>query len=54
MENFLADLNPVIGSGQKGGRPVLIISDEDYSLLMPLVDNTSNNIFKDRKKNLPK
>ena len=34
---FLADLNPVIGSEQKGVRPVLIISDEDYSLLMPLV-----------------
>ena len=34
---FLADLNPVIGSEQKGIRPVLIISDEDYSLLMPLV-----------------
>ena len=34
---FLADLSPVIGSEQKGIRPVLIISDEDYSLLMPLV-----------------
>ncbi len=34
---FLADLNPVIGSEQKGIRPVLIISDEDYSKLMPVV-----------------
>ena len=34
---FFADLNPVIGSEQKGVRPVLIISDEDYSMLMPVV-----------------
>ena len=34
---FLADLNPVIGSEQKGTRPVLIVSDEDYSTLMPVV-----------------
>ncbi|MCL5771806.1 MAG: type II toxin-antitoxin system PemK/MazF family toxin [Actinobacteria bacterium] len=34
---FSADLNPVIGSEQKGTRPVLIISDDDYSNVMPLV-----------------
>ncbi|MBN2072397.1 MAG: type II toxin-antitoxin system PemK/MazF family toxin [Actinobacteria bacterium] len=34
---FLADLNPVTGSEQKGKRPVLIVSDDDYSSLMPLV-----------------
>ena len=34
---FFADLNPVIGSDKKGVRPVLIISDEDYSMLMPVV-----------------
>ena len=34
---YSADLSPVIGSEQKGKRPVLIISDDDYSLSMPLV-----------------
>jgi mRNA interferase MazF len=34
---FSADLNPVIGAEQKGIRPVLIISDDYYSNLMPLV-----------------
>ncbi len=34
---YSADLNPVIGSEQKGKRPVLIISDDDYSLSMPIV-----------------
>jgi mRNA interferase MazF len=34
---FFADFNPVIGSEQKGARPVLIISDEDYNMLMPVV-----------------
>jgi len=34
---FSTDLNPVIGSEQKGARPVLIISDDDYSIAMPLV-----------------
>ena len=34
---FSADLNPVIGSEQKGPRPVLIISDGDYSVIMPLI-----------------
>jgi mRNA interferase MazF len=34
---FSADLNPVIGSEQKGIRPVLIISDDDYSNVMPLI-----------------
>jgi mRNA interferase MazF len=34
---FLADLNPVIGSEQKGRRPVMIISDEDFNSLMPVV-----------------
>ncbi len=34
---YSADLNPVVGSEQKGKRPVLVISDDDYSLSMPLV-----------------
>ena len=34
---FLADLNPVVGSEQKGKRPVLIVSDEDFNSLMPVV-----------------
>lgn len=34
---FLADLNPVIGSEQKGKRPVLVVSDEDFNCLMPVV-----------------
>ena len=34
---YLADLNPVTGSEQKGTRPVLVISDDDFSLSMPVV-----------------
>lgn len=34
---FTADLNPVKGSEQKGIRPVVVISDDDYSFSMPLV-----------------
>ena len=34
---YKADLNPVTGSEQKGARPVLIISDDAYSTVMPLV-----------------
>jgi mRNA interferase MazF len=34
---YKADLNPIIGSEQKGTRPVLIISDDDYSIVMPMV-----------------
>jgi mRNA interferase MazF len=34
---FTANLNPIIGSEQKGIRPVLIISDDDYSISMPLL-----------------
>ena len=34
---YKAELNPVKGSEQKGTRPVLIISDDDYSNFMPLV-----------------
>jgi len=37
MGIFLADLNPVIGSEQKGKRPVLVISDEDFNQVMPVV-----------------
>ena len=29
---FTAKLNPIIGSEQKGIRPVLVISDDDYSI----------------------
>jgi mRNA interferase MazF len=34
---FTANLTPVIGSEQKGIRPVLVISDDDYSISMPLL-----------------
>ncbi|MBM3707819.1 MAG: type II toxin-antitoxin system PemK/MazF family toxin [Actinobacteria bacterium] len=34
---YNADLSPVTGMEQKGTRPVLIISDDDYSTMMPLV-----------------
>ena len=34
---FTANLNPIIGSEQKGIRPVLVISDDDYSISMPLL-----------------
>ena len=34
---FSADLNPVIGSEQRGKRPVLVISDEDFNIVMPVV-----------------
>jgi mRNA interferase MazF len=37
MGLFLADLNPVIGSEQKGKRPVLVVSDEDFNQVMPVV-----------------
>jgi len=37
MGIFLADLNPVIGSEQKGKRPVLVVSDEDFNQVMPVV-----------------
>ena len=34
---FNANLNPSIGSEQKGTRPVLVISDEDYNSVMSVV-----------------
>ena len=34
---FLADLNPTVGSEQRGRRPVLVVSDEDFNQLMPVV-----------------
>lgn len=34
---FLAQLDPVTGSEQAGTRPVLVVSEEDYNRLMPLV-----------------
>jgi len=33
---FIADLNPVQGSEQKGTRPVIVVSDEDFNRLMPV------------------
>ncbi|MBI3353532.1 MAG: type II toxin-antitoxin system PemK/MazF family toxin [Nitrospirae bacterium] len=36
-EIFIADLNPVIGSEQKGTRPVMVISDEEFNMVMPVV-----------------
>ena len=37
MGFFFADLSPVIGSEQKGKRPVLVVSDEDFNQFMPVV-----------------
>lgn len=34
---FRANLDPVMGSEQRGTRPVLVVSDEDYNQLMPVV-----------------
>jgi mRNA interferase MazF len=34
---YLADLSPVIGSEQQGKRPVLVISDETFNTVMPVV-----------------
>ena len=34
---FLADPNPVLGSEQKGKRPVLVVSDEVFNSVMPVV-----------------
>lgn len=34
---FIADLNPVQGAEQKGTRPVIVVSDEDFNKLMPVV-----------------
>ncbi len=34
---FIADLNPTKGSEQKGERPVLVISDENFNAVMPVV-----------------
>ena len=36
-EIFVADLNPTKGSEQRGSRPVIIISDEEFNRLMPVV-----------------
>ena len=34
---FRANLNPATDSEQRGTRPVLVVSDEDYNKLMPVV-----------------
>ena len=34
---FQANLDPVTGSEQRGTRPVLVVSDEDFNQLMPVV-----------------
>lgn len=34
---FTADLNPVIGSEQRGKRPIVVVSDEDFNIVMPVV-----------------
>jgi mRNA interferase MazF len=31
---FSADLNPVIGSEKRGTRPVIVVSDEDFNVVM--------------------
>jgi mRNA interferase MazF len=34
---FSADLNPVVGSEQRRTRPVIVVSDEDFNMVMPVV-----------------
>ena len=34
---FYADLDPAVGSEQAGRRPVVVVSEEDYNQIMPLV-----------------
>jgi mRNA interferase MazF len=34
---FRADLNPIVGSEQRGTRPVIVVSDEDFNMVMPVV-----------------
>jgi mRNA interferase MazF len=34
---FLADLDPVVGTEQKGNRPVLVVSNESYNRVIPNV-----------------
>ncbi len=34
---FIANLDPAIGSEQAGTRPVLVVSEEDFNRIMPLV-----------------
>lgn len=34
---FMADLNPVVGSEQRGKRPIMVVSDEDFNKVMPVV-----------------
>ena len=34
---FIANLDPTLGSEQAGTRPVLVVSEEDYNRIMPLV-----------------
>ncbi|HOE17415.1 MAG TPA: type II toxin-antitoxin system PemK/MazF family toxin [Syntrophorhabdaceae bacterium] len=34
---FMANLNPVTGSEQRGTRPVIVVSDEIFNSVMPVV-----------------
>ena len=34
---FMANLNPVTGSEQRGTRPVIVVSDESFNGVMPVV-----------------
>ncbi len=34
---WIADLNPVEGSEQGGTRPVMVVSDEDFNRIMPVL-----------------
>lgn len=47
---FAADLSSVVGSEQRANRPVLIISDEDFNNVMPVVTVLPvTSLKKDRK-----
>lgn len=34
---FIANMNPAAGSEQKGTRPVIVVSDESFNSVMPVV-----------------
>jgi len=34
---FIANMNPVAGSEQRGTRPVIVVSDESFNSVMPVV-----------------
>ena len=50
---FIANLDPVIGSEQGKTRPVLIISDEEVSKILPIVNILPITSYKNNRKVYP-